>query len=309
MIENVHNNSVNLNSKRCKVGIVILNYNTWQDTIKVFEDLRHQEGVDLYVVVVDNGSPNDSNISLKKYFEEHPSDKVIYYSSDKNLGYARGNNIGLNLLEKFNCDFTVVMNNDVYFEDKNLLKKLSDVYRHLNKPGFIAPKTRNIDGSWYIESYKIPSFIDDFLFGFRFLNLLYRKFKHKPVHIIEYEPKEVEVFSGSFLFIDSSLFRCLGYFDEATFLYGEERLWSKKAILNGRINYIIPTLNFTHAHSKTIKQYVNKSRQFRYLYDSRIIYTEKYRTYPKIKKFLLKLSFRWSLIEIYVYDLFKTKYK
>ena len=43
-----------------KLGIVISNYNGWQDTLACLESLGSQTFRDFEVVLLDDGSPNDS---------------------------------------------------------------------------------------------------------------------------------------------------------------------------------------------------------------------------------------------------------
>ena len=51
-----------------KIGIVILNYKSYRDTIRLISDLQKQKGdIFLEIVVVDNNSPNESVGEIDKY--------------------------------------------------------------------------------------------------------------------------------------------------------------------------------------------------------------------------------------------------
>lgn len=53
-----------------KIGIVILNYNTYQLTLDLIRNINNViEGFDYFIVVVDNASINESNSILSKNAE------------------------------------------------------------------------------------------------------------------------------------------------------------------------------------------------------------------------------------------------
>ena len=50
-----------------KVYIIILNYNGWQDTIECLESVLRNDYPNYQVIVVDNGSPNNSMEYIKAW--------------------------------------------------------------------------------------------------------------------------------------------------------------------------------------------------------------------------------------------------
>ena len=54
-----------------KVMAVILNYNSYDDTVKCFDYLKKQEGVDLKVCIVDNASTDNKQNELKKLSDQN----------------------------------------------------------------------------------------------------------------------------------------------------------------------------------------------------------------------------------------------
>ena len=69
-----------------RIGIVILNYCDSDTTLKMLNQIKDYNVLDL-IVVVDNDSKDDSYEKLKK--EENEKIKVI--KTDRNSGYASGN--------------------------------------------------------------------------------------------------------------------------------------------------------------------------------------------------------------------------
>ena len=53
-----------------KIGVVVLNYNNFEDTLICIESILAQMSVDVKLVVVDNGSTNNSFEIIKKAFGE-----------------------------------------------------------------------------------------------------------------------------------------------------------------------------------------------------------------------------------------------
>ena len=107
-----------------RVSFVILHYNVFNMTILSVECLLAVlQKADIDVVIVDNASPNGSGNDLQTYFKDYQ--KVHVLLSERNLGFAQGNNMGYRWAkEHLNPDYIVVMNNDVIIRDKEFCKKL-----------------------------------------------------------------------------------------------------------------------------------------------------------------------------------------
>lgn len=130
------------------IGVVILNYNTHEDTVRLVEALQRQTiAAELYIVVVDNASPNESYGRLKPL--DTRFDRVSVLQTGKNLGYASGNNFGLKYLEEHvGPEYVAILNNDLVLPD-NCFHKLVEKYRELDNPCIIAPVQRNAQGEVY----------------------------------------------------------------------------------------------------------------------------------------------------------------
>jgi GT2 family glycosyltransferase len=87
-----------ITKKKLSIAAVILNFNSYQDTIRLVGELQGQTIVEnLTIVVVDNLSKNNSYEELVPLEQKYPN--VIVLQTGKNLGYAQGNNFGLRYLE------------------------------------------------------------------------------------------------------------------------------------------------------------------------------------------------------------------
>ena len=89
------------------VWCVLLNWNGREDTLACLESLRAQEYPALRVIVVDNGSGDGSVEAVRGAFPE-----VMVLEAGGNLGFARGNNIGIARAIEEGADFVWLLNND-----------------------------------------------------------------------------------------------------------------------------------------------------------------------------------------------------
>ena len=108
--------------KMNKLFVIIVNYCQSQLTLKCIESIRKSKGVDPFIVVVDNASPDNSYEVLNENVEN-----IILIRSDENDGFAAGNNIGIRYAIQNGADSLMLLNNDTEIDPdmiSNLLKYL-----------------------------------------------------------------------------------------------------------------------------------------------------------------------------------------
>ena len=103
-----------------KVAIIILNYNSEDDTVKYVETIKTYEVLNK-IVIVDNKSTN--NNAFKKLLSLK-NDKIDVIQSDKNGGYSYGNNYALKYLEEKQekYDYIIISNPDVSVTQKAIIE-------------------------------------------------------------------------------------------------------------------------------------------------------------------------------------------
>ena len=89
------------------VFCIVLNWNGWQDTIECLDALTKCTYPQLTIIVVDNCSTNDS---VPRIRAAHPD--VMLIESGKNLGFAGGNNIGIQYALAKGAEYIWLLNND-----------------------------------------------------------------------------------------------------------------------------------------------------------------------------------------------------
>ena len=85
-----------------KVGIVISNYNGWQDTLVCLDSLQKQTFTDFEVILIDDASPNDSVAQLQNKLPPN----TVFLPQERNVGFAAANNIGMRRALDDGCDRT-----------------------------------------------------------------------------------------------------------------------------------------------------------------------------------------------------------
>jgi GT2 family glycosyltransferase len=86
---------------------VLVNWNRWQDTIECLHALKGCDYPHLTVIVVDNGSSNDSIARIKA---AHPD--ITLLENSTNLGFAGGNNVGIRYALTQKSQYVWLLNND-----------------------------------------------------------------------------------------------------------------------------------------------------------------------------------------------------
>ena len=95
-----------------KIGFVILHYNAYKETIQCAKSIMDKLDTDRYeIIIVDNDSPNKSLPIIQDELKDYK--QIHFIQLNENIGFAKGNNEGINYARKtLNCDFVCCLNND-----------------------------------------------------------------------------------------------------------------------------------------------------------------------------------------------------
>lgn len=214
-----------------EIGVVILNYKNYHETECCLKSMLKQKGIHLEIVVVDNCSQNESVEVLKKWEEQYKNIEIIV--SNENVGYAKGNNLGIKRLLEKKVDFIILSNSDIVFTADNIIEALYNGY----KPGIgiMTPIIKNLDEKIEMRTqYKSNLF---YLRVFKHLfnmQVEYRKNNEQvnkknqelgQLKYVELKPGiQNDYFSltGCFFALTPEYLSCFPFIFPETFLYGEE---------------------------------------------------------------------------------------
>jgi GT2 family glycosyltransferase len=113
------------------VSIITINYNNTEDTIEFLKSIYASSFKDFEVIMVDNSSVSFDPTQIS---DEYPEVKII--ESDENLGFAGGNNLGLEMAKG---EYIFFVNNDTIIDVK-CLDTLVNTAFSLKGFGAISPK-------------------------------------------------------------------------------------------------------------------------------------------------------------------------
>ncbi|MBF0117390.1 MAG: glycosyltransferase family 2 protein [Desulfobacterales bacterium] len=117
------------------VSVVIVNWNGRKYLEDCLSSLKEQTFRFFEVILVDNGSLDGSVDFVQKYY----SDMVFLIKLSENMGFAKGNNIGI---EKAKGKYIALLNNDTEV-DKNWLKNLVSSMETDENIGMVGSKILN----------------------------------------------------------------------------------------------------------------------------------------------------------------------
>ena len=114
-------------SRDALVGCVIVNWNGWRETLLCLDALRASNYQELLIVVVDNGSTDDS---VERIRSAYPEIRVV--QTEKNLGFSGGNNAGIREVMRHDVEYIWLLNNDTQpqvFALRELVRMAESDYR------------------------------------------------------------------------------------------------------------------------------------------------------------------------------------
>ena len=217
------------------VSIITINYNQPEVTLAFLDSIKKITYPFYEIIVVDNASPAKKPAILK---EKHPD--IILLESDKNLGFAGGNNLGIRIAKG---SFHLLINNDTEVD-----------------PGFLEPLVSKLqqDPSLGVVSPKIRYFYQPMLIqyaGFTPINPITvrnRGIGFQEVDTGQYDKDSYTEYAyGAAMMIPVDVMKKVGLMADIFFLYYEEMDWIHRIKDSGyKIGYVHNSLIF-HKDSVT----------------------------------------------------------
>lgn len=251
-----------------KYGFLILHYKVISETENAVESILSQNFRENYeIMIVDNGSGNDSGLKLKEEYLNCKNIHVII--NDENVGFARGNNVGFKILkEKFACDFIIMINSDIKIIDEDFLRLIDDEYNESNfsvlGPMIILPNG-NIDNCETkmpnIKQLKRNIFKNRIIILLNYINVynlivkIVKKINPNIYVKKDKKDKRLEnvVLHGCCLIFSEKYITKFDGLDDRTFLYYEEQLLFNRLKKNNMLSVYNPNIKVIHNESATTK--------------------------------------------------------
>lgn len=253
-----------MNNNQLKVYALILNYNCSSESIALFKNLEDQHYKNLRILVIDNNSSEEEQLQLK---ENIPSENLIL--NKINLGYAGGNNIGIEIALSESADYVWILNPDIRVESQTLpilLKTISaDKTLAAVGPRIIQRNKKDrifTDGEKLVLDEKCSTIQKNY-------NLLVAIVPKK----IDYD---IDYIDGSSILLNCQAIQKLGVIPEEYFLYFEETDWCFNARKN---NWKLAVNSNSNVYNLTS---IKNSVFHYYFMRNKLIFSKKY--HPEFKK-------------------------
>ncbi len=266
-----------------KIAVIILNYNSVADCKKCIPMLQRQQDVETEFFIIDSASKEDNVKELKEYCEQGGFN---FFPSKENLGYNKGNNIGLRTASEKGYKYALVCNPDMEFPENDFLAKLVNDFNLDNDIVAVGGNIQGLDGKPQSPMKADGSWME----SFNWIRDAWNAKKGKQKTYLD-NPNESHICSklmGSCLLINLDFIQRIGFFDENIFLYCEEAILAKVISNSGKKAYYDATAKAIHAHKKKMK--TNPTMQWRFLRQSRLYFYSQYSGYNIIGKLLSQLS-------------------
>ena len=234
---------------------------TFRSEIKIISCLESINS-ELQVIVVENSNNTDFKKNIENKFRN-----VKCILSGENLGYAKGNNLGLS---KVKTKYALIINPDAVLEKNAINNFLITANKNLNF-AIISP---------LIQEEK---------------DLLIVKENSS-------ELKEIENVKGFAMFLNLENFKDIGFFDDNFFIYFEEIDLCRRLINNNQKIYLDPTITVHHiggsSHDNSVNYEMELSRNWHWMW-STFYYHKKYNSFilalikvmPKLFSSFIKIIF------------------
>ena len=222
----------------CELSIITINYNGLEDTCALIESIPFNDKME--VIVVDNASKNDEATKIQN---KYPFIRVI--RSEKNLGFAGGNNLGIKAAKG---KYLFFLNNDT------ILRPQTSDFRHLidrlessPKIGIVCPKIRFAWGENPIQ-----------FTGYTPLSKI--TVRNKAIGFGEKDqgqydsPHPTPFAHGAAMLIKREVIDKVGFMPECYFLYYEELDWSMMITRAGYEIWYEPACTIYHKESQATGQ-------------------------------------------------------
>lgn len=274
------------------IGFVILNYNSFEDTINCVNNLSLQMKDEDEVLIIDNFSTDNSYYHLSNAIN---SKNVKIIKTNCNLGYAKGNNIGIQYYLELGAKYICICNPDTVVKEKSI-QNLTDYLEENEGICAVGPLIRGQFGNIMKDCAKGKLGVIQKIF----VTTPLRKFDYFGINSKFYynykydKPLEVFQLSGSFIMFRREVLDAVRGFDPNTFLYQEESILFSKIhdMKLGKV-VMLPTSEITHNQ---------EGRKFNSYLVKHFIFSEQYYLKNILKTGtvfrMLMFSIRWMQILI-----------
>ena len=201
------------------------------------------------IIVVDNASHDGSPDMVRERFPQ-----VELIARDENLGFAKGNNVGLRLVP--DCEFALLLNPDTEVQPGAIATLLAAA-RTRSDSAMATSRLLYGDGAFQHSTFHFPGLSQLYIDLFPVPGRLYESRLNGRYPRARYEtaqPFEIDHPLGAVMLLRGAAMRQVGVFDENFALYCEEVDWAARFKEAGWHNVCVPVAKITHHEGRSTSQ-------------------------------------------------------
>lgn len=262
------------------LGIIILNYNTRDLLRACLRSLLETRGVAIEIFVVDNASADGSAEMVRAEFPHNEFPNLRLIASDRNGGYAYGNNLALRefLARPRRPRALMLLNTDTVVSPDALRKLMNFLDTHPDA-GVVGPKLVRADGSLDLacrRSFPTPQVSFYRMIGLSKLFPKSPRFgRYNMTFLDENETAQVDSVVGAAMLMRTEALEQAGILDEAFFMYGEDLDLALRIKQKGWNVYYYPGATILHYKRESSKR--SRKAQIEFYRAMYIFYEKHYR--------------------------------
>jgi hypothetical protein len=255
------------------LSVIIVNYRTPQLVTECLETLLPEiDGIDARIMLVDNLSGDDSPEIIRAWLANNDvGGKVTFIQSNRNGGYAAGNNMGI---RECSAKHYLLLNSDTLIRP-GAIRIILDTAQKFPEAGIISPRIELPDGTGQESCFRFRTPFSELIDAsqtYLVANLLSR---YKPNLPIQTQIARPQWTTFACVLVKEDVFRQIGLLDEGYFMYAEDMEFCHRVREAGWDIVHNPDAKVAHtpASSSTIKEVIQKKKRIpKYLFESRARY-------------------------------------
>lgn len=252
-------NEQNSAPRASHLAVVIVSWNVRDLLARCLDSLLRDldsSQVDARVLAIDNASTDGSVEMIRAKFP-----RVELTASEKNLGFAGGNNLGLALLgfkglALPHTPFILLLNPDTEIQP-GAIESMLDFIQSNSQAAVVTSRLSYNDGSFQHSAFHFPGLVQLYMELLPYPTRLYESRLNGRYLRKQYnsgKPFEIDHPLGAVMLVRSDAIEQCGLMDEAFALYCEEVDWCARFKEAGWKNYCVPSAQIIHHSAKSTSQ-------------------------------------------------------
>jgi len=249
-----------------KVFVIILHWNKQKEILECLESVLKIDYANYEVVVVDNGSDNNSYEVIQKNYQD-----VHLMRNRNNLGFAGGNNVGMRYAMEQKADYVWLLNDDTIVEP-DVLSKMVKISEHGKNIGMVSPIIYYYDhpnsvqyaGSYIDwETLSVKEYADADITNSAIVKM--------------FQTGQDVCLWGTSLLIKREVIEKVGFLDDRYFAYWEDTEYSIRTLKKGFRNMVCNRGKIYHKTNRDIlKQCGHQEYYYYYMFRNRALLIKEY---------------------------------